>query len=137
MIGWGADPVALPLFAASARAAVVVPRCPWNLQAGRSDRCGVPGFIDGWLVFWCSFGRGNYPPFTPFGVFLAGLGGMFAVNGIVSFLSSRESGGPLWAGSRVCVFSNPALYHCYRTSLVGPDSACEWRGSLISLPHWS
>jgi len=88
----GADPVALPLFAASARAAVVVPRCPWNLQAGRSDRCGVPGFTDGWLVFGCSYGRGDYPPFTAFGVFLAGLGGMLAINGIVSFLSFRESG---------------------------------------------
>ena len=100
------DPVALLLFAASARAAVVVPRCPWKLQAGRSDRCGFQGVIDGWLVFWVYLWEGSLPTFyCIWGVY--GWFGRFAYcnwDSALFFLSAGVWGGFLWARSKHMCF---------------------------------
>lgn len=69
---------------------------------------------DVWMGGWysgCYCGRGNTHThlLTAFGVFLAGLGGLLAVNGIVSFFSSQESGALSRQVQGMC-FSNQALF---------------------------
>ena len=55
---------------------------------GTCKRAGATGVVsqDVWMGGWysgCSCGRGNIHLLTAFGVFLAGLGGLIAVNRIV------------------------------------------------------
>jgi len=82
--------------------------------------------MGGWYSGYI-YGRGVYPPFTAFGVFMAGSGGLLTVIGIVPcFFFPRESGGGFSGqGPSICAFKViELLFTTISKVQMGSNGAC-------------
>lgn len=85
-----------------------------------------PGYLGG-FPFPGLLGRGKWSPLTAFGVFVAALGGLLALNGIVHLLFGLGVLGSFGLVRVYVVFSNP-VFLSFLPCRDWCDGACEWRG---------